>query len=162
MNIKVHGVKYHRNGVSGQGFHVVGFTWLDTDRHPSVNREMVGWVYSPSTVDPRGESFPPDGEPDPRDWPKLRLDMAYGVIDLAEPWRTWRGDHFFPDLCAAIEQADIDGTAHAERGSGWYDLLTPGVPRLPRPEPLIERRTGISLLSRGWTHGSMPQEPVGL
>jgi hypothetical protein len=125
MDIQVHGVKYHRNGVSGQGFFLVGFTWVQTDVYGQepYSHEMVGWVYSPLTVGGTDE-------PNPIDWRSLKLDMAYGVIDLAEPWNTWRGDHFFPDLCAAIEQADIDGSSFSERGTSWDDKLTPGVPRL--------------------------------
>jgi hypothetical protein len=42
MTIQVEGVAYHRNGVMGEGFHVVAFRWAEVGDEP---RAMLGIVF---------------------------------------------------------------------------------------------------------------------
>ena len=81
--MKIHNVEvaYHRNGVSGIGFHVVTFTWKDTDVSPPVTRRMV------ATVFPKENTIA-----------VLDIDQtAAGNIAFAKG-NSWRGDHFEAEL----------------------------------------------------------------
>lgn len=92
--ISVSEVRYHRNGVAGESFWSVLFTFDDED---GVSHRMVGTV---GRGDLREDE---DGEP---------VGMAPGfhgirnpdcrVIDLDSPGQRWRGDHFYPGLVRAI------------------------------------------------------------
>lgn len=81
MNIKITGLSYHRNGVHGNGFHVVLFTWKDGRR----TRRMVATVFMESG-----------------NLAVLDIDeTAAGNIAFAEG-NSWRGDDFEQVLRAAI------------------------------------------------------------
>lgn len=70
-------VAYHRNGVSGIGFHVITFVWHDTNATPSIHRRMVATV------------FPEAGA-----IAVLDVDQtAAGNIAFAKG-NSWRGDYF--------------------------------------------------------------------
>lgn len=85
-SITVEDVAYHRNGVSGIGFHVVTFRWAERHEEP---RPMVGTV------------FPELGAVAVFDRELLRQ----GNIGFAEG-NSWRGDHFEAALREAIAQYD--------------------------------------------------------
>jgi hypothetical protein len=81
---KVLSVRFHRNGVSGNGFHVVHF---ESGRGKN-KQTMIGTVF--------GYSDDPE------------IPMEYGncaVIDLADVTQRWRGDHYEAELHAAIKRA---------------------------------------------------------
>jgi hypothetical protein len=75
-------VAYHRNGICGEGFHVVLFRWPVPSLDP---RPMVGIV------------FPGAGQVAVLD----RRLLAEGAIQMAEG-NAWRGDHFEAELRRAI------------------------------------------------------------
>lgn len=51
MNIQVQEVAYHRNGVAGEGFHVVRFTLTEGGMpHPNLVGAVVGGVVHPHMV----------------------------------------------------------------------------------------------------------------
>lgn len=92
-DIKIREIAYHRNGVAGEGFHVVLFDWPEPGaRKPA--RHMV------ATVFPLHEE---DGE---ADWngriSVFDVDqLAAGNIAFAAG-NSWRGDDFEPELRAAV------------------------------------------------------------
>jgi hypothetical protein len=79
MSIKVDAIAYHRNGVAGNGFHVLCFT---TTR---PRERMIAYVF-----EERGNVAV-----------MRRSDVGAGIIDSDEA--AWRGDHFEPELRHAIE-----------------------------------------------------------
>ena len=91
MKLKITKLDYHRNGVAGNGFHVVLFKWRDGD---GVRRQMVATVFS----EPGSLAVLDIGE------------TAAGNIDFAMG-NSWRGDDFEPELRAAIATARGANTA---------------------------------------------------
>ena len=92
-------VAYHRNGVAGIGFHVVLFTWKDTDAQPTKNRQMIASVFHEAGA-------------------VVVLDVqetAEGNITFANG-NSWRGDHFE----AALRQAIAE---HEEAENAYYRAL---------------------------------------
>lgn len=83
---KIHEVAYHRNGISGIGFHVIRF-------RSAEGNEMVGVV------------FPETGAVAVLDIPML----AAGNIAFARG-NSWRGDHFEDELRNAISEANKNDT----------------------------------------------------
>lgn len=87
VKISVEQVAYHRNGMAGEGFHVVTFTF---DRRP-----MVGIVFEyRKNANPRVAVFD-------------RAELAKGVIAFGgsdEGCNSWRGDQFAPALAIAIKE----------------------------------------------------------
>lgn len=80
-DIEVSRVQRHRNGISGVGFYTVEFTWADdTGTHA-----CVGWVHDADE----------DGELE---------EECYGVLNLANPSLTYRGDFFLPMLQEAVRR----------------------------------------------------------
>ena len=80
-NIKV---DYHRNGVAGEGFRVATFDMQEGNEH----HKMVGILFGES-----GQCA------------ILDIDMlSANNIEFAQG-NSWRGDHFEPELRAAIKQA---------------------------------------------------------
>ena len=96
-NMKLIKVAYHRNGVAGEGFHVVAFRF----RHDGKYRRMVATLFS--TAEPElGEVHPCNGR-----LAVLDADCAAaGVIE--RPDNQWRGDDFEPQLRQWIAQWDVD------------------------------------------------------
>ena len=84
MDIHVKEVAYHRNGVGGEGFHVVRFAWDEAES--SSLRNMVGIVFEGS-----GRVAVLDADL-----------TAMGNIAFAMG-NSWRGDHFEAVLREAIE-----------------------------------------------------------
>lgn len=76
MKLKITKIDYHRNGVAGNGFHVVLFTWR--------NRNMVATVFEGA-----GNCAVLD-----------MYETAMGHLEYPE--NRWRGDDFEPQLRAAI------------------------------------------------------------
>ena len=72
--LKVHLLNYQRNGISGEGFHVVHFDWNEPDEQC---KNMVATVF-----DEKGYC---------------------GVICLDDLTKCWRGDHFEDALRKHIE-----------------------------------------------------------
>jgi len=81
-------ISYHRNGICGNGFHVVRFGWYDADE--KAHRTMVATVFA-----------------EPGNCAVLDLDeTARGNIAFAKG-NSWRGDEFEPtlrELIAAWQQ----------------------------------------------------------
>ena len=79
LNLTIHKVAHHRNGVHGNGFHVVSFT------HPS-GMPMVGIVFD-----------------EPASCAVLNVDLlAHGVVEF--PDNAWRCEDFAPQLRTAVEK----------------------------------------------------------
>lgn len=92
--IRVHSVRYQRNGVAGIGFYALLFE--------SEGRAFVGFVVPRYSEDGERELAP----------------EIYGVIDPASPREAWRGDHFADEMWAACQRADADGSAHRTTPEG--------------------------------------------
>jgi hypothetical protein len=77
-NLRVTKSDYHRNGVSGEGFHVVLFDWV---KEGDEQKGMCAFVFSQLgriAVTKVGE-------------------LAYGNIEFGNG-NSWRGDHFEEDI----------------------------------------------------------------
>jgi hypothetical protein len=87
--MKIENIKlaYHRNGVSGEGFHVATFNWLDTDHSPAINRNMTAVVFEGSG---RCAVFDRDMLKD------ANIEFGNG--------NSWRGDNFETLLRDAIKE----------------------------------------------------------
>ena len=83
---EVHGVRFHRNGIGGEGFHVVTFTYLASDGSADA---LLGVVF--------------------------REDGHVAVLDPTDADRRWRGDNFEDGLRRAVELYD-DYLATVGRG----------------------------------------------
>jgi hypothetical protein len=83
MNLKIKQVSYHRNGVSGEGFHAVLFDWKDEGKL----HHMVGTVF-----DGAGQCAVYDVQ----ELEKGNIAFACG--------NSWRGDHFEGELREAIKK----------------------------------------------------------
>ena len=87
--IKIENLKmaYHRNGSSGEGFHVATFNWLDRDHTPWLMRNMTAVVFKK-----RGRCAVFD-----RDMLKdAKIEFGDG--------NSWQGDSFEPVLRQAIKE----------------------------------------------------------
>jgi len=82
-NIEVTAIDYHRNGVSGRGFHVVLFTEVIEGKP----RTFLGIV---------------PGRPEPGECFVLDADMV-GEHNIAFGENSWRGDHYEEALIEAIK-----------------------------------------------------------
>lgn len=82
MNLKIKHVASHRNGVAGEGFHVVLFTWRDGRK----TRNMVATLFEGD-----GQSAVLDVD-----------ETAKGNVAFAQG-NSWRGDDFEPELRKAID-----------------------------------------------------------
>ena len=85
-------VTYHRNGVSGWGFHTVTFDWQDGD----VLRHMMATV--PNTTDTLEDA----GRTAESQAKLTRDDCVVCVVELANPKRTLRGDYFAGAIWQAL------------------------------------------------------------
>lgn len=115
--IDVESVTWHRNGVGGEGYYGVVFYFMEEDTdarrcHASVffdqmlalDRGPIGRDVkdTPKTRKKIAEQIA-DGL-----WDRARKALGYfnpacAVITPDDLTATWRGDHFFPALCMAIE-----------------------------------------------------------
>jgi hypothetical protein len=78
FNLTINNIERHRNGVSGEGFHMVQFDLRGSDAHGPESLTAV--VFD---------------------------DAKYcAVIDPTDPNNKWRGDQFEPQLREAIEEYD--------------------------------------------------------
>lgn len=97
MDIRVKSVARHRNGVSGEGFHVVLFQ--ENDENPG--RNFVGVVFGQK-----------------KQVAILDVNMAAaGNVRYAE--NSWRGDNFEDDLRAAIRDSVYAPGYEEMRADGW-------------------------------------------
>ena len=87
MKIQVEEIAYHRNGVSGEGFHVVTFRWAEEEKVMAEPRPMVAILFEAP-----GQCAVLDRE-----------QTRQGNIGFAMG-NSWRGDRFEPALRAAIEE----------------------------------------------------------
>ncbi len=85
MTIKNLKIDYHRNGVSGNGFHVATFNWKDDGE--KKQRHMVAIIF-----EGQGDCAVLDIDETAKD----NIEFANG--------NSWRGDHFEDELRKAIEQ----------------------------------------------------------
>jgi hypothetical protein len=100
FTILVEGVDYHRNGVGGNGFHVVAFRWAEDGDEP---RAMLGIVF-----DGQCRVAVLDRE-------QARIGNIFmHPNDTHAGCNAWRGDNFQPVLMLAID--------------GYYDALDPAKP----------------------------------
>ena len=86
MIINVTDVEWHRNGLGGEGFHVVLFGWVDGKK----NRKMVATVFGASEKKPSMRTAVFD-----------RDELAAGNVAF-DGGNSWRGDHFAAALNDAI------------------------------------------------------------
>lgn len=85
MKLTIRQTAYHRNGVSGEGFHVVTFSWDNPET--GHTHHMVGTVF-----DEQGQCAVFDID----ELTKDNIAFAKG--------NSWRGDNFEPELRVAIER----------------------------------------------------------
>ena len=78
---------YHRNGVSGEGFHVFTFTWVDDST--GCTRHMVGVLFGE-----QGQCAILDVD----ELVKDNIEFARG--------NSWRGDHFEPELRKVVKEEE--------------------------------------------------------
>lgn len=93
VKITVEEVAYHRNGMAGESFHVVTFTYkVEGER---ASRPMVGIVFEyRHNANPRVAVFD-------------RAELGKGAIAFGgtdEGRNSWRGDQFAPALAIAIKE----------------------------------------------------------
>ena len=86
--VNVTDVKWHRNGISGEGFHVVLFGWVDGKK----NRKMVATVFGANEKKPSMRTAVFD-----------RDELAAGNVAFAGG-NSWRGDYFAEALNDAITE----------------------------------------------------------
>ena len=91
MKIQVEAVAYHRNGVSGEGFHVVCFRWAEDG---DESRPMVAVLFGAERERPACRVAVLDRE----------MTRAANVAFAAG--NSWRGDHFADALWAAVDAHD--------------------------------------------------------
>ena len=89
-DITIQEIAHHRNGISGEPFAVVTFTWNDE----GVARPMLGVLFA----NDRPER--PGGFVNPRTAVLDRDRLRVGVIAFME--NSWRGDDFDPFLRPAV------------------------------------------------------------
>jgi hypothetical protein len=96
-------VEYHRNGISGEGFYAVAFTWCSDGE----TRDMIAVVFPPERI----VDGPMEGEPDwgiyeRGEWdnPRVAVFDAAKLPDVRFFHNSWRGDKFAPDLYKAIRE----------------------------------------------------------
>lgn len=87
-NIKV---EYHRNGVGGEGFFALHFTFVDST-NPYCSGRLIAVVVPHE-----------DGAKD-----KLKCDGRCYVVNPADPTMCYRGDHFEPVMRRILEAHEID------------------------------------------------------
>lgn len=87
MKLKIERIEYHRNGISGAGFHVV--TFIMTEGRQKQN--MVAFVFE-----------------EPSYCAVIDRDLlAKNIIGMFDsPGNAWRGDNFEPQLRKAIKKYD--------------------------------------------------------
>jgi hypothetical protein len=88
MEIKIKKIAHHRNGVGGNGFYVVLFSWKEEGTH---KRNMQGIIFNG-----RGNCAILDVD----EMVKCNIDFAMG--------NSWRGDHFESDLRKAIKEYELE------------------------------------------------------
>lgn len=94
---RVESVQYHRNGITGLGFHVVCFRYRDGRKLRRMAATVFGY----------------DGE----ERPIRRYDgaLAIAVLDLDHPEEKWRGDTFAKELFYAVERYEKNRAAEMVR-----------------------------------------------
>ena len=80
LGIKIQTVSSHRNGVSGEGFHLVAFTFTETDQGGGETTSLLATVFD--------------------------ADKHVAVIDPTDLESKWRGDQFENELRDAIEESN--------------------------------------------------------
>lgn len=93
-SMKLTAVEYHRNGVGGEGFHAVAFTF----REDGAKHRMIATVFTAGDI--------PDGEVGPCTGRLAVLDAdlaAAGKLGRA-PMNQWRSDNFEPTIRQWIAQ----------------------------------------------------------
>jgi hypothetical protein len=90
MKLKIQEIAYHRNGVCGEGFHVIRFQWKDDDSGTMRNMVAIYFGADENEFNPRCAVLDAD-------------ETAAGNIGFANG-NSWRGDHFSDDLRKAIAE----------------------------------------------------------
>ncbi len=78
LGIKIQTVNFHRNGVSGEGFHLVAFTFTETEQGGGETTSLLATVFE--------------------------ADKHVAVIDPTDLENKWRGDQFEVELRAATDR----------------------------------------------------------
>ena len=89
--ITVNNVKYHRNGICGEGFFAANITWQYEDDNQPQHGVMIAF---------------------PRHVKGRRLKPTHYALTTQDVTQTWRGDHFIDAVWAAIEKADANRSAY--------------------------------------------------
>lgn len=87
MNLQIEEVAYHRNGISGEGFYVVLFRFVEDVKIAAESRPMMAVLFSAP-----GQCAVLDREQ------SRRGNIAFAVGN------SWRGDRFEPALREAIAE----------------------------------------------------------
>jgi hypothetical protein len=98
---RIENVRYHRNGISGAGFFLVQFRYKDGRKLRNMAAVCM--------TDPGSDT----GEAPAKLGPYGAV--ACAVIDRDNPNMTWRGDHFAPELYAAIQKWDENRQAYEHK-----------------------------------------------
>ena len=96
--MKLTAVAHHRNGVGGEGFYAVAFSYR-LDRR---NHRMIATVFISDVDLPAGEVHPCTGRV-----AVIDADLAAAGQVGEKPLNQWRGDHFEPQLRQWIAQYEI-------------------------------------------------------
>lgn len=91
MKLKINAVRYHRNGVSGNGFFTIDFTYERRTR-------LLATVFTTDDDHTSAEN--------------------YAVVSTDSVIDRWRGDNFIDDLLGAIRAAVADGSAFNHQSVG--------------------------------------------
>jgi hypothetical protein len=139
---RVDGVRYHRNGITGDGFYSVAFV----ARNGREMRPMIGVVFTGSHQGPLT-----DGR-DIHGYVRMRKGTAtlttFAVLDPANPLTPYRGEDFIAQLAEAIDEwteteraFGPDAEDHWANGEFWNGSEWIAYPIPPRgslpgtPEP---------------------------
>jgi hypothetical protein len=147
MNITIHTVDYHRNGVSGEGFYTAHFTEHSSD-HPGGKRDFIATVFPPDPYT-EDESEYLRGEPnwDKPHNPRVAVLAVDKLPDVRFIHNSWRGDNFAPALYAAIKERHQPTEPPQPRERDWCDACKddPAGQRWlcsQRPHPMVTVAVG--------------------
>ena len=110
MKITVKQIAHHRNGVRGEGFYVVLFSWRDGKRVRNMMATVFGGKCRIAVLDVD--------------------ETQKGNVAFAEG-NSWRGDDFETEIRRAIKQDTDRITALMEADAAYYDSVRNTAPIVP-------------------------------
>ena len=88
-NMHLRTIAYHRNGVGGEGFYAIAFSYREDGR----SHRMVATVFGSDDDEHYGQTAPCTGRV-----AALDADLAAAGVVGRDGKNTWRGDNFEPQL----------------------------------------------------------------